>query len=139
MVDVAHDGDDRRARQRLVLRVGLGFLFEEGVRIVELGGERRVAHFLDDDHRRLLVELLVDRDHLAELHQLLDDLGRLDRHLVREVGDVIVSGMCTSCAWNSAGATKVLGAPSLRSPRRPRARRAPAGAAGARRRRAAPP
>ena len=32
---------------------------------------------------------------------------------------LIVSGMCTSWAWNSAGATKVLGAPSLRSPRRP--------------------
>src|ERR1700712_3336237 len=31
----------------------------------------------------------------------------------------IVSGMWTSCAWNSAGATKELGAPSLRSPRRP--------------------
>ena len=67
-------------------RVGLGSLLEEGVRIVELGGERRVAHFLDDDHRRLLVELLVDRDHLAELHQLLDDLRRLHRHLVGEVG-----------------------------------------------------
>ncbi len=32
---------------------------------------------------------------------------------------LIVSGMCTSCAWNSAGATNELGAPSLRSPRRP--------------------
>ena len=48
---------------------------------------RLVAHFLDDDHRRFLVEHLVDRDHLAELHQRLDDFGGLDRHLVREVGD----------------------------------------------------
>src|SRR6476620_11288782 len=31
----------------------------------------------------------------------------------------IVSGMWTSCAWNSAGGVNVLGAPSLRSPRRP--------------------
>ena len=69
-------------------RVGVADVFlEEGFRIVELGGERLVAHFLDDDHRRLLVELLVDGDHLAQLHQLLDDLGRLDRHLVREFGD----------------------------------------------------
>ena len=47
----------------------------------------------------------------------------------------IVSGMCTSCAWNSAGGVNVLGAPSLRSPRRPArgarqpARPAPGGAA----------
>ena len=79
-------------------------LLEEGVRVVELGGQRGVAHFLDDDHRRLLVELLVDGDHLAQLHQLLDDLGGLDRHLVRRGRrPLIVSGMWTSCAWNSAG------------------------------------
>jgi hypothetical protein len=64
-----------------------GFFFlGEGFRVVELGGQRLVAHFLDDDHRRLLVELLVDGDHLAELHQLLDDLAGLHRHLVRQVG-----------------------------------------------------
>src|SRR5439155_26877330 len=28
-----------------------------------------------------------DRHHLTELHQRLDDLGGLDRHLVREIGD----------------------------------------------------
>ncbi len=87
VVDVAHDGDHRRARHRLVLRVGFGLFLEEGIGIVELGGHRRVAHLLDDDHRGLLVELLVDGDHLAQLHQLLDDLGGLHRHLVRQVGD----------------------------------------------------
>ena len=86
MVDVTHDGDHRRARQLLALR-GDVFFFEERVRIVQLGGEGLVAHLLDHDHRGLLVELLVDGDHLAQLHQLLDHLGGLDRHLVRQVGD----------------------------------------------------
>ena len=51
------------------------FLFQEGFRIVQLGGQRLVAHFLDDDHGRFLVQRLVDGDHLAQLHQVLDDLG----------------------------------------------------------------
>ena len=60
---------------------------EQRIRIVELRRLRLVAHFLDHDHRRLLVEHLVDRHHRAELHQRLDDLGGLHRHLVRELGD----------------------------------------------------
>ena len=86
MVDVAHHGDHRRPRQRLVLGLGGVLFLQEGIRVVELGRHGGVAHFLDDDHRRLLVELLVDGDHLAELHQVFDDLGGLDRHLVGEVG-----------------------------------------------------
>ena len=60
---------------------------DQRVQIVELGGVRLVTHLLGQDHRRFLVEHLVDRDHLAHLHQRLDDLGGLDRHLVRELGD----------------------------------------------------
>ncbi|MGF6466349.1 hypothetical protein QFZ89_001507 [Paraburkholderia youngii] len=44
-----------------------------------------MAQFLDDDHRRFLVQHLVDRDHLAELHHHLDDFRSLHRHLVREI------------------------------------------------------
>src|SRR5690606_22704568 len=33
-----------------------------------------------------LVEHLVDGDHLAQLHQMLDDLSSLDCHLVRQIG-----------------------------------------------------
>jgi hypothetical protein len=62
VVDVAHDGDHRRPRS--CSRVVLGRSPREGFRVVQLGGQRLVAHFLDDDHRRLLVELLVDGDHL---------------------------------------------------------------------------
>ena len=86
VVDVSHDGDDRRPRQRddVALAVRLG---QQRVRIVELGRLRLVAHLLDDDHRRLLVEDLVDRDHRAHLHHRLDDFGGLHGHLVREVAD----------------------------------------------------
>ena len=45
-----------------------------------------MAHFLDDDHRRFLIQHLVDGDHRAHFHQDLDDFGRLDRHLVRQIG-----------------------------------------------------
>ena len=45
-----------------------------------------MAHFLDDDHRRLLVQNLVDRDHRPHLHHDLDDFDRLHRHLVRQIG-----------------------------------------------------
>ena len=84
VVDVAHHRDDRRPRLGLdVGRFGFG---EERIRIVLLRGLRLVAHFRGQDDRRLLVEHLVDRDHLAELHQRLDDLGRLHRQLPRELG-----------------------------------------------------
>ena len=43
-----------------------------------------MAHLLDHDHRGFLVQNLIDRRHAAELHQRLDDLGGLDRHLVRK-------------------------------------------------------
>jgi hypothetical protein len=87
VVDVAHDRHHRGARlERYVLVLAAGIL-EEGVRVVQLGGNRLVAHFLDHDHRRLLVEDLVDGDHGTHLHHDLDDLDGLDRHLVGKVGD----------------------------------------------------
>ena len=120
VVDVAHHGDHRRARQLLVLRCSALLFLEEGFRVVELGGKRLVAHFLDHDHRRLLVELLVDGDHLAQLHQLLDDLGGLDRHLVRQVGHADGLGhvhfLHLLLGRRRRSSTC---APSLRSPRRP--------------------
>ena len=119
MVDVAHHGDDRCTRHQFVLGLGDVLFLEEGVRVVELGREGLVAHFLDEDHGRFLVELLVDGHHLAELHQLLDDLRRLHAHLVREVGDADRFGTCTSCTCCSAGATKVDCELSPRSPRPP--------------------
>ena len=45
-----------------------------------------MSHFLDDDHRGFLIEHLVDGHHRPHLHQCLDDLRCLDRHLVRQIG-----------------------------------------------------
>ncbi len=71
-----------------MLRRVRDFAFDQHrFRIVQLGRNRMVAQFLDDDHRRFLVQHLVDRDHLAELHHRLDDFRGLHRHLVRQIGD----------------------------------------------------
>src|SRR5690606_23806187 len=43
-------------------------------------------HFFHHDHGGVLVQRLVDGDHLAHLHQHLDQLGRLHRHLVSQFG-----------------------------------------------------
>ena len=85
VVHVAHDGDHGRTRQGLG-GLGLHFFVGEGLGVVQRGHHGGVAHFFDDDHGRVLVERLVDGDHLAHLHQRLDDFGCLDGHLVRQLG-----------------------------------------------------
>ena len=86
VVDVTHDRDDRGTRE-----FGEVFLFgqfaEKRFGVVRLRGEGLVAHFFDDQHRGVLVEHLVDRDHLTHQHESLDHFRRLDAHLVGEVGD----------------------------------------------------
>ena len=84
MVHVTHDGDHRCARQ-LLSRLRCLLLFGKCLRVVQLGREGLVAHFFDHDHGGLLVQLLVDGDHLPQLHQLLDDLTGLDAHLVGQI------------------------------------------------------
>ena len=84
VVDVAHDRDDGRTRFKRIV-VLLGELVEIGFGIVGLRGNRPMPHFLDDDHRRFLVEHLVDRHHLAHAHERLDHLGRLHAHLAGKV------------------------------------------------------
>ncbi len=46
-----------------------------------------VAQVLDQNRGRVLIEHLIDGRHGANLHQCLDHLGGLDRHLLRELGD----------------------------------------------------
>ena len=46
-----------------------------------------MAHLADNDDRCVLIEDLINCHHLAKLHQCLDDLGRLDRHFVRQLRD----------------------------------------------------
>ena len=83
VVDVAHDGDDRRPRYCIGGSVDRIF-HEKCLGIVQLRRLGRVPHVLDHDHGRLLVEDLVDRRHGAQLHQHLDYFDRLDRHAVRQ-------------------------------------------------------
>ena len=46
-----------------------------------------VAHFFDQDHGSFLIQHLIDGHHLTQLHQLLDHLGCLDGHFVRQLGN----------------------------------------------------
>ena len=82
VVHVAHDGHHRRARQRFGL--GVLLLVREGLRVVQRGNHGGVAQLFYHDHGGILVQRLVDGDHLAQLHQLLDDFGCLNGHLVRQ-------------------------------------------------------
>ena len=86
MVDVAHDRHDRRTRGLRSLH-RLLVLGDVRLGIVQLGSLRLVTHLLDEDDRGLLVEHLVDGDHRTQLHQRLDHLGSLHRHLVRKLAD----------------------------------------------------
>src|SRR4051794_18013102 len=84
VVDVAHDRDDRRAVDQLVVRVlvgRLGLHLFGGADHVDLLVER-VGQHLDG----LVRQRLGERRHLAELHQLLDDLGRAE---LQELGDLL--------------------------------------------------
>jgi hypothetical protein len=71
----------------MIRRVDPHFVVGEGFWIVQRRHHRFVAHFFHHDHGGVLVQRLVHGGHLAELHQLLDDLRGLDRHLVRQLGD----------------------------------------------------
>ena len=73
VVDMAHDGHDRRARLQVLGLVldGVDDLFHVGVG----NAHGVVAEFLDDKFRRVGVDGLVHVDHHAHLHQRLDHVG----------------------------------------------------------------
>ena len=85
VVDVAHDGHDRRARNEIgridVLGLDLQHLLFEGLHL-HVGAE-----FPRDHRGGLVVERAVDRHHQAAVHQLLEDVLRLDVELRRKIGD----------------------------------------------------
>ena len=86
VVDVAHDGDDRRTRHG-VLSVARRTLCAEQVLLLE----RDVLHLeaeLRRDERAVSKSMVwLTVDHHAHREQLLDDLAALDGHLVRELAD----------------------------------------------------
>ena len=86
MVHVAHHCHHRRARQQLC-RMGTDIVFKESIGIVQLRGDRNMTHFLDQNHRRFLIDNLVNRHHRAHLHHQLDDFSGFHRHLMGEIRD----------------------------------------------------
>ncbi len=88
MVDVPHDRDDRRPRLELALRGGLADGLEQLVLERRFPERLRgVPHLLDDEHGRVLVDDLVDRDHHAHAHQRLYDLGAFHGEALSQIAD----------------------------------------------------
>ena len=85
VVDVAHDGDDRRPRDRRALLVGT---VEQPFFDVRFGDALDgVAHFLGDELRGVGVERVGQGDHAALTHQQLDDVDGALGHAVGEFLD----------------------------------------------------
>ena len=85
VIDVTHDGDDRRPRlhmRRVVGRVEQAF-DDVGFR----DALDRVAQFLGDQLRGVGIDRIVDRRHLALFHQEPDDVDGALGHAVRELLD----------------------------------------------------
>ncbi len=80
MVNVAHDGDDRRTRFKVFVLVldRIDHVFH-----VSVGDtDDLVAKFFDDQFSRILIDRLVLRDHHAHFHQLFDNVSHTFGHTV---------------------------------------------------------
>ena len=85
VVDVTHDGDNRRPRLHVRGIVGR---IEQTLDDVGFGDALdRVAQFLGDQLRRVGIDRVVDRRHLALFHQQPDDIDGALGHAVRELLD----------------------------------------------------
>jgi hypothetical protein len=85
VVDMAHDRDDRRTGMLLALHF-LAVRDQRRLGIVVARAHRRVAEFLDHQHRGVVVDHLVDRHHHAHLEQRLHHFAALERQLRGKVG-----------------------------------------------------
>ena len=83
VIDVPHDGNNRRSG--FFYGILVNHLIDKGIRIVELGRKSLMPHFLDDNHRRFLIQNLIDRHHRPHFHQGFDHFSGLHRHLVRQI------------------------------------------------------
>ena len=92
MVDVTHDGDDRRTDDQVVLVALVVTELEverlEQLAVLVLGGDDLddVVELLAEQLERLVVDRLGRGDHLAEGEQHLHERGRVDVDLLGEVG-----------------------------------------------------
>ena len=93
MVDVTHDGDDRRAGLQVVVDALVVTEGEiegaEQLAVLVLGTDdlNLVVQLGAEQLQRLLVHRLRRGDHLAEVEEHLDEGGRVGIDLVREVGE----------------------------------------------------
>ena len=85
VIHVAHHGDDRGTRLLLtgLARHALQFVLD----LVLAHDFGRVAHLLSDENGRLRLDRLIDGRHDPQIHEDFDDFGRLDRHLLRKLGN----------------------------------------------------
>ena len=85
VIDVAHDGDDRRPRNGRAFLVGP---IEEALLDVGFGDALdRMAHFLGDELGVVGLEHVGQRHHAALAHQKLDHVDRAFGHAARELLD----------------------------------------------------
>ena len=107
VIDVPHDGDDRRAileRLRVVLDL-------RDQRRVDIRRQflRRHAELCRDEGCCIVVDLLIDARHDAHQHELLDDVRRRVAHLGREILDgnrlrqLDVLRTCNLCLHHGCG------------------------------------
>ena len=83
VVNVAHDGDDRRALDD-VARVFVGLGHDLRFEVVFFDENVLVPHFFGNERGGFLVEHLVDGDHRAEFHHDFDEFARFDAHFLRQ-------------------------------------------------------
>nr|AAG49549.1 unknown [Myxococcus xanthus DK 1622] len=83
VVDVAHDGDDRRTG---TLVLGTGLHLGQVVLHLEAHAVDLPAVVAGDHLRRVRVHQLVRGGHLPQAHQLLDELGAAHTHALAQVG-----------------------------------------------------
>ena len=85
VVDVAHDRDHRRALDEVLRGVlELGLLVDLVGRVDDLD---LLVELVGEDLDRVVGQRLGERGHLAQLHQLLDDLGDRHAEVLRDVLD----------------------------------------------------
>ena len=80
MINVTHDGDDRRTR-RLIILVNQ-FIFKRLFDGVDVEHLDPMTKLLDNEGGRFLVNRLIDGLHFTQRHQRLHDVGGLHRHLL---------------------------------------------------------
>ena len=92
VVDVAHDGDDRRPRHQVLVLAGVLAVFEverlQQLAVLVLGRDdlNVVVQLAAEQAQRVVVDRLGRRDQLAELEQHGDQVRRAGVDAIREVG-----------------------------------------------------